>query len=120
MSRDVDRGRTSGGSPALSLAERMGRRGFIGKLAVAAIGLATALSGRPQSVQAVAGLVSVACCSLCHGSSSCTGRCCWTWTCCGASGTKMHLCKECYSTASCGPTCPSNCSQAIGTNVVCA
>ena len=114
MSRDGDR------SPALSLVERMGRRGFMGKLAVAAMGLATALAGLPQSAQAVAGTVLASCCDLCNGSTSCTGRCCWSWTCCGSGVTHVHVCKECYNASSCGPTCPSRCSQAITTRVACA
>ena len=116
MSRDSDER-----SPVLSLVERTGRRGFIGKLAMAAMGLASALAGLPQTAEATAGLVSVGCCTLCHGSSSCTGRCCWSWGCCGASGTFAQICKECYTTASCaGDGCPSKCSQRIVTHTRCA
>jgi hypothetical protein len=114
MSRDVDRSSTP-----FSLAERLGRRGFIATLAAGAMGLASALAGLPQAAQA-AGTILVNCCGLCNSSTSCTGRCCWSWTCCGASGAHMRVCKECYNTNSCGPTCPSHCSQAITTRVVCA
>jgi hypothetical protein len=116
LSRDSEEG-----SVVLSLADRVGRRGFMAKLTMGAMGLATALAGLPQNVEAEAGLVAAGCCTLCHSSTSCTGRCCWSWSCCGASGTMMRVCKECYNTTSCaGDGCPSRCSQSIVTHTRCA
>jgi len=109
-------------SNVLSLAERMGRRGFITKLALGAVSLTAALMGQTQAVHA-AGSVAVGCCSLCRSSTSgCTGACCWSWTCCSGSGTAMQVCKECYTVSSCsGDGCSSNrCSQMIVTHARCA
>jgi hypothetical protein len=106
----------------LSLVEHMGRRGFIAKLAFGAMSLTAALVGQTQVVHA-AGAVAVGCCSLCRNSTSpCSGRCCWSWTCCSGSGTSMQVCKECYSVSSCsGDGCGSNiCSQMIVTHARCA
>ncbi len=104
--------------PVLSLVERMGRRGFIRKLSVAAMGVATAIAGLPQTAQAAVSLVNAGCCTLCAGSTSCSGRCCWSWGCCGARGTLARICKECYSATSCaGDGCGNGwrCSQMITT-----
>ncbi|HEY4027748.1 MAG TPA: hypothetical protein VGO86_15080 [Candidatus Dormibacteraeota bacterium] len=109
-------------SNVLSLAERLGRRGFIAKLALAAVSVTTALVGQAQAVHAVGTLVA-GCCSLCRTSTSgCTGQCCWSWTCCGASGTNMQVCKECYTVSSCaGDGCTNNrCSEMIVTHARCA
>ncbi len=94
-------------SPVLSLAERMGRRGFMGKLVVASMGLASALAGLPQTAFAC---VPTGCCCLCHSSTGgCTGHCCWTWACCG--NHHVQRCKECYSSSqACSGGCPSICS----------
>jgi sugar phosphate permease len=109
-------------SNVLSLADRIGRRGFMAKLTLAAVSLATAFVGVPQAAHA-AGAVLVGCCGLCRSSTNpCTGSCCWSWTCCSGSGTNMQVCKECYTTSGCsGDGCSSNrCSQRIVTNARCA
>jgi hypothetical protein len=118
MSHDIDER-----SSVLSLADRMGRRGFMRKLSVAAVGLATALAGLPQTARAAAAPFAAGCCSLCSNSTNCSGRCCWSWGCCGARGTLARICKECYSAASCGGDGCGNgwrCSQMITTGVRCA
>jgi hypothetical protein len=115
LSRDI----AESTSAPYSLVERLGRRGFMGKLALGAMGLAGALAGLPQVARAT-GTVTVACCGLCNSSTSCTGTCCWSWTCCGGAGTNVRVCKECYRTSSCGPACPSKCSQVIVTHALCA
>ena len=115
--REFDR--ESGGLSALSLAERLGRRRFMGKLAMGAMGLATALAGLPQTAEAT---VSVLCCSLCRSSTTCSGVCCWSWVCCGAPGTRAIRCKECYNSSSaCTGTCNTHivCSQASATQAIC-
>lgn len=116
MSHDMDER-----SSVLSLVERMGRRGFMRKLSLAAVGLATALAGLPHTALA-APTVAAGCCNLCHSSTSCSGRCCWSWGCCGARGTFARICKECYSATSCASDGCANgwrCSQMITTGVRC-
>jgi len=104
-----------------SIAERMGRRGFVAKLSMGAMGLATALAGLPQAALAADGAPTVraGCCNLCHSSTAgCTGRCCWTWACCVVGG-HLQRCKECYSSASCSGGCPSKCSQQTVSPQIC-
>ena len=62
MSRDGD------GRPlaTLSLAERLGSRGFMRKLAMGATGLAGALAGLPKTALAVAGTVPYEGCNVCN------------------------------------------------------
>ena len=101
-------------SVVLSLAETLGRRRFMGMAVRAAGGLAAAIVGVSQAVReagAVSGLVNTLGCSLCNNSTSCTGTCCWSWSGCTSTG-HVSTCKECYTTRTCGPTCPSKCSQA--------
>jgi hypothetical protein len=103
----------------LSVAERLGRRSFIRKLTLGAMGLAAALVGLPQKAEA---LVSIACCTLCKSSTGCSGACCWTWGCCFAGDhDRYYNCKECYSsTAACNGSCTGVvCSQAIRTQALC-
>jgi hypothetical protein len=105
------------GAP-LSLAEKLGRRGFFGKMAMGALSLAGALVGLSQVVPAHA----AGCCTLCSNSTSCSGRCCWSWGCCPGRGSFTNLCKECYSAASCaGDGCGNGwrCSQMVVTSVRC-
>jgi hypothetical protein len=89
------------------------------KLAVGAMALAGAIAGLPQAALAATGTIPVGCCNLCQSSTGgCSGRCCWTWACCNV-GTHLQHCKECYSTSSCGPTCPSRCSQQTVSPLIC-
>ena len=116
MSRDGDLSE----SLSLSLAARLGRRGFVSKLAMGAMGLAGALAGLPaKTAQASGGLVQFGCCTLCRNPTSCSGRCCWQWGCCSGRGFLALICKECYSSRTCGPTCPSSCSAVINTHIRC-
>ncbi|OLB73940.1 MAG: hypothetical protein AUI14_24935 [Actinobacteria bacterium 13_2_20CM_2_71_6] len=100
------------GSGALSLVQRLGRRQFIRKAALAATSLTTALVGVAQTASQAHALPArfFACCNLCQPViNPCSGACCWTWSCCGAG--RVVLCTECYSSANdCGPHCPSKCS----------
>jgi hypothetical protein len=107
-------------SSVLSVVERMGRRGFMGKLAMAAMGLATALAGLPQTAEATAGTIPVGCCNLCHNSTGgCSGHCCWTWACCRP-GQHLQRCKECYSPQQrCSGDCPSICSTQTVSPLIC-
>jgi hypothetical protein len=112
---------TGGDEPlAFSTAEKLGRRSFMQKLVMGAMGLATALVGLPQKAEA---LVSVACCVLCKSSTGgCTGACCWTWGCCyAADNDRFYNCKECYSAgAACNGSCSGVvCSQAMRTQLLC-
>ena len=99
--------------------EKLGRRGFLRKLSMAAVGLATALVGLPQKAEA---LVHVGCCWLCKGSQSCSGACCWTWGCCDADPqSRFWRCTECYSAgAACNGSCTGVvCSNATRTGFLC-
>ena len=112
MSENDERGEPT----VLAAAEKLGRRGFIQKLVMAAMGLATAFIGLPQKAEA---LVQVACCTLClNPTAGCSGVCCWTWGCCS---TRFWQCKECYSASgSCKGNCTGVvCSQAIQTLFFC-
>ena len=103
----------------LSTAEKIGRRSFMQKLVMGAMGLATALVGMPQKAEA---LVNAACCTLCKSSTSCSGVCCWTWGCCyAADHDRFFNCKECYSSsANCTGGCTGVvCSQAVRTQFIC-
>jgi hypothetical protein len=102
---------------ALAIAEKLGRRSFLQKLVLGAMGLATALVGLPQKAEA---LVQVACCVLCKSPTSCSGVCCWTWGCCYTDN-RFRRCRECYSsTANCNGGCTGVvCSQAILTTLQC-
>lgn len=102
------------------VAERLGRRGFLRKLTMGAVGLATALVGLgPKSAEAI---VQRACCFLCLSPSSCSGACCWQWSCCyEPDQNRAYFCKECYSSSSfCNGGCTGVvCSQAIRTQFIC-
>lgn len=103
----------------LSTAAKLGRRSFMRKLVMGAMGLATALVGLPQKAEA---LVTVACCHLCKSSTNCSGACCWTWGCCyAADHDRFYNCKECYSAgAACDGSCNGVvCSQAMRTQFIC-
>jgi len=105
-------------SMAVKLAERLGRRRFMGTMAAAAVSLAAALAGRPLQAEAT---VTVGCCHLCKSPTTCTGACCWTWECC-AGDLHVWFCKECYSSSSgCTGSCTSTikCSQATHTGNIC-
>lgn len=84
------------------LGERLGRRSFLGKLALGTVGGALALMGFPQQVGAT---VPTYCCNLCQGSSyPCISRgdgCVWCWT-CGYGGLTYRCCER-Y--AYCGASC---------------
>jgi hypothetical protein len=105
---------------AFSPAAKLGRRSFMQKLVMGAMGLATALVGLPQKAEA---LVQFGCCFLCKSSnSSCTGACCWTWGCCNASDQdRFYRCKECYSAGfACDGSCNGVvCSQGTRTQLLC-
>lgn len=103
----------------LSAVEDMGRRGFLQKMVMAAMALATAFVGAPQKAEA---LVTFGCCALCKSSTSCTGACCWTWGCCHAGDQdRFYRCKECYSaSAACNGSCTGVvCSQGTRTQLIC-
>jgi hypothetical protein len=104
----------------LSVAERLGRRSFMRKLTLGAMGLVAALVGLPQKAEA---LVQFGCCFLCRNSTlNCSGACCWTWGCCNAADqNRFYRCKECYSAgAACDGSCNGVvCSQGMRTGFIC-
>lgn len=103
----------------LRLGGKMGRRGFLGKLALGSVGFLGVLMGISRKAEA---LVNVACCTLCKSSTGCSGVCCWQWACCNSSsGFRAYFCKECYNTQSaCTGGCTGvKCSQAVRTQILC-
>ena len=102
----------------LRAGDKMGRRGFLGKLGLGAVGFLGVLMGLGQKAEA---LVSVACCTLCKSSTGCSGTCCWQWACCNPPDSRGYFCKECYfSQSNCNGGCTGvKCSQAVRTQLLC-
>lgn len=83
------------------------RRGFLGKMASAAVGLMASLFGFTKLVYSQANGTCTGC-SLCLPSTpNCMGVCCWSWLCC-TSDNMLHSCKECYDT---NDFCDGRCSD---------
>lgn len=107
---------------ATRLGKALDRRGFVGKLGAAAVGVAAGLLGSPQDARASVGGCShnpVLCCCLCNNvppGTTCSGPiyCTWSWVCCNAASSfRQYRCIEGYGHAvACNP--PSGqCNQYI-------
>jgi hypothetical protein len=97
------------------------RRGFVGKLAVAAAGLVASLFGFAQPAHAT---FRVGCCNLCFLPGTCTWTgcaCVWSWGCCGEPDTRFRYCRECIMPGyPCIRTCNGvRCSRVSTTQLVC-
>lgn len=80
----------------------VGRRGFLGRLSVAAVALVASVFGFARRSDAVP---ACGCCNLClPASAGCTGICSWSWF-CRPEGQYIARCYEFYSSGTCNGSC---------------